>query len=172
MNYTSPRFGNYEFRFGRINVLLGANGTGKSKVLAEIRDWIAKAGGTKPVFIEGGRTIKLEDVLKLDAKNFQQYDRLESAIAQYERKRAKSLADRVFDALVVLEKRELQLKARHSDEVEVWAVGARSSDYPKRPPAPLGRLFELFTEISPQIVLTFDYEARRLSANKGGHPQI
>jgi ABC-type branched-subunit amino acid transport system ATPase component len=170
MQYISPRFENYEFHFARINVLLGANGAGKSKVLMDIRDHISKEGGSKPVFIEGGRTIKIEDVLKLDVKNFQQYDRLESAIAQYERKRAKSLADRVFDALIVLEKRELQLKAKHSDDVEAWHAGNRSAEYPKRPAAPLGRVFGLFTEIFPQIVLTFDYHARRLSASKGGQP--
>lgn len=150
--------------------MLGANGAGKSRILTELRDAIVKSGGTKPVFIEGGRTIKIEDVLKLDAKNFQQYDRLESAEAQYESKRAKSLADRVFDALVVLEKRELQLKAKHSDDVEVWQSRGGLGAYPKRQRPPLSRLFDLFTEIFPQISLSFDYQARRLSASKGGQP--
>ncbi len=124
--------------------------------------------GSKPVFIEGGRTITIKDVLQLDARNFSQFDRLESAIAQYENKRKVSLADRLFDALVVLEKRELHLKSTHSDLVEAWITGGKVGEYPKRRIAPLSRLFELFSEIFPQITLTYDYEARRLTAQKNG----
>jgi predicted ATPase len=145
MRYTSPRFSSHEFNFDRVTVILGANGSGKSKLLGEIRDAVPQSSpGAKAVFIEGGRTITLTDVLQLDAKNFSQFDRLESAVAQYEKKRSRSLASRVFDALVVLEKRELQIKSAHSDEVEQWAASDRQGEYPKRKLAPLARLFELF----------------------------
>lgn len=171
MEYISPRFNNHIFSFERINVILGANGAGKSKLLAELRDSIPKVrASSKPVFIEGGRTIKISDVLKFDVNNFQRYDRLDSAIAQYEKKRRTSLADRLFDALVILEKRELHLKSVHSDLVEAWESTGRTGDYPKRGIAPLSRLFDLFTEIFPQIALSYDYEARRLSAQKSGIP--
>jgi energy-coupling factor transporter ATP-binding protein EcfA2 len=74
----------------------------------------------------------------------------------------------VFDALVVLEKRELALKAQHSDAVQAWDIAGRSGPLPSKPRAPLARLFELFTEIFPQIALSYDYDARRLSAHKNG----
>lgn len=170
MEYTSPKFGNHTFSLDRINVILGANGAGKSKLLAELRDAMPNLrAGTKPVFIEGGRTIKISDVLKLGVQNFKHYDRLDSAIAQYESKRKISLADRLFDALVVLEKRELHLKSTHSDLVEAWESSGRSGEYPKRKIAPLSKLFELFSEIFPQITLSYDYQARRLSAQKNGN---
>jgi len=109
MKYVSPRFDNYEFTFERVNVVLGANGAGKSKFLTELRDFVPTTEkGSKVVFIEGGRAIVIADVLQFDARNFNQYDRLETAMAQHENKRAKSLAARVFDALVVLEKRDVQ----------------------------------------------------------------
>jgi hypothetical protein len=155
IKYRAPRFDGFLFEFGRINVILGANGSGKSRLLSELRDAVPGVlSGTKAVYIEGGRTIKLEDVLKLDAKNFQHFDKLESAFAQWDRKRTRSLADRVFDALVVLEKRELALKAQHSDAVEAWNAAGRVSPYPNRPRAPLVRLFELFAELFPQIALS------------------
>lgn len=169
VKYQAPRFNGFLFEFGRINVILGANGSGKSRLLSELRDAVpGLLSGTKAVYIEGGRAIKLEDVLKLDAKNFQHFDKLESAFKQWDRKRTSSLADRVFDALVVLEKRELALKAQHSDAVEAWNATGRSGPYPTRPRAPLARLFELFTELFPQIELSYDYDARRMSAHKNG----
>lgn len=168
LKYTSPRFGNFEFAFDRINVILGANGAGKSKLMMELRDSISRIiAGKKAVFIEGGRTIKLVDVIQFDMKNFQKFDRLESAIQQHERKRAISLADRIFDAIVVLEKKELQLKSSHSDAVEAWNSRGRMGDYPNRPTAPLTRLFDLFAEIFPKITLTFDYQGRRLTVQQG-----
>lgn len=167
MHYTSPRFAGHQFDFARVTVILGANGAGKSKLLAEIRDAVPQSSpNAKAVFIEGGRTITIADVLQLDAKNFNQFDRLESAVAQYEKKRSRSLASRVFDALVVLEKREQQIKSAHSDEVERWAASDRQGEYPKRKLAPLARLFELFSEIFPQIALTFNHQERRLIAQK------
>lgn len=88
-----------------MNVILGVNGSGESQFLSELRDAIpGLLGGGKAVYIEGGRTIKIADVIKFDARNFQQYDKLETALSKYESKRLQSLADRVFDAIVVLEK--------------------------------------------------------------------
>lgn len=168
MKHISSRYPEFHFNFGRVNVILGANGSGKSQFLAELRDAIPKIKvGKKAVFIEGGRTIKIDDVIKFDARNFQQYDKLETAISQYESKRLKSLADRLFDAIVVLEKKEMTLKSRHSDQVERWNSEGRTGDYPCRPVAPLSRVFEMFSEIFPQIALRFDYEAKRMSATKG-----
>lgn len=167
MEHISNRYPDFKFTFGRVNVILGANGSGKSQFLTELRDVIPKLKeGKKAVYIEGGRTIKIEDVIKFDARNFQQYDKLETAMSQYESKRLKSLADRLFDAIVVLEKKELGLKSKHSDDVERWNSEGRKAEYPIRPAAPLSRVFELFSEIFPQITLSFDYEARRMSAVK------
>ena len=138
MKHVSARNGGFEFTFSRINVILGANGSGKSKFLTELKDSVSSlTGGGKAVYIEGGRTIKIKDVLQLDHTNVGAYDRLESAMAHYENKRSVSLADRVFDSLVVLEKRDLQLKSQHSDAVEKWVEDGQKGAYPKRKQPPL-----------------------------------
>jgi hypothetical protein len=167
MRHTSQHFDGFEFSFGRVNVILGANGTGKSRLLIELRNAIPKIyPGAKPVFIEGGRAIKIADVLQFDPTNFKRYDRLESAQKHYNNKRNVSLADRVFDALVVMELSELQVKATHSDEVEAWHIDGRRTDYPQRGQPPLTRLCNLFTEIFPKITLNFDHTRRQLVATK------
>lgn len=169
MKHISQKYGNYEFVFDRVNVILGANGAGKSTFLQELKTQIPSLlPGTKAVYIEGGRTITIKDILQLDHTNVAQYDRLESALAAYEGKRVSSLASRVFDALVVLEKKGIQLKSTHSDDVESWVEGGQKTEYPKRKQPPLDRLFELFNEIFPQIILSFSNDARRLSAIKNG----
>lgn len=169
MKHTSPRYANFQFDFCRINVILGANGAGKSKFLTELKDSVATlTNGAKAVYIEGGRTIKIKDVLQLDHTNVNQFDRMESALAHYTNKRATSLADRVFDALVVLDKRDTQVKSQHSDAVAAWIKDGNVGPCPQRAQPPLDHLFELFNEIFPQITLTYDSHSRRLSAQKGG----
>ena len=169
MKHTSPRYANFQFSFSRINVILGANGAGKSKFLTELKDSVSSlTNGAKAVYIEGGRTIKIKDVLQVDHTNFGQFDRMESALAHYESKRTTSLADRVFDALVVLDKRDQQMKSQHSDAVAQWTEDGQVGPCPKRAQPPLDHLFELFNEIFPQITLTYDSHSRRLAAQKNG----
>lgn len=169
ITFASSRYGGHQFAFKRVNVILGANGCGKSKFLTELKDSAqALTGGGKAVYIEGGRTIKIKDILQLDHTNFGQYDRYESALTHYEGKRVQSLADRVFDALLVLDKRDGHIRARHSDAVVKWHEEGMQGQCPIRRQPPLERLFELFNEIFPQIKLTYESDSRRLSATKNG----
>lgn len=169
MKHSSARYANYTFEFQRVNVILGANGSGKSKLLTEIKDQASTlTGGFKAVYIEGGRTIKIKDVLQLDHTNVNQFDRYESAVTHYFNKRSTSLADRVFDSLVVLDKRDANLKSQHSDAVDKWILDGQKGDVPRRAQPPLEHLFELFSEVFPLITLSYDSQARRLSAQKHG----
>ena len=168
MNYISQKYEGFEFKFSAVNVFLGANGAGKSTFLNEIRDHFINQGEKKVVYVEGGRTIKINDTLQLSRQNFQQYDRLEQAKAEYENKRRYSLADRVFDALIVLDKQGQEEKSRHSDTVKEWIESGSKGDCPTRNQPPLDKMFEMFNEIFPLIELTFNTEARRLIANQNG----
>ena len=169
MKHVSPRYANFQFSFNRINVILGANGAGKSKFLTELKDSVGSlTDGAKAVYIEGGRTRKIKDVLQLDHTNVGQFERMDSALAHYANKRSTSLADRVFDALVVLDKRGTEVKSQHSDAVAQWSKDCHIGSCPMRAQPPLDHLFELFNEIFPQITLTYDSHARRLAAQKNG----
>lgn len=169
MKYNSPLFENYSFDFARVNVILGANGSGKSKLLTEIKNQAGTlTGGAKVAYIEGGRTIKIKDILQLDHTNVGAYDRYDSAVTHYFNKRVTSLADRVFDALLVLDKRDALLKGKHSDAVDRWTAEGQKGECPRRAQPPLEHFFELFSEIFPLITLSYDPESRKLSAQKNG----
>jgi ABC-type lipoprotein export system ATPase subunit len=166
MEYISQKYDGYKFDFSGVSVLLGANGAGKSTFLAEFRNHLQQQGGNTFVFVEGGRTIQIKDVLQLDRNTFQNYDRLEQAIAQHENKRKSSLANRVFDALVVLDKKGQEQKTKHSDDVELWMNSGKEGECPTREQPPLELLFEMFNEIFPLIEISFDSAAKRLKAKK------
>lgn len=167
MEYISKFFNSFKFDFERVNVILGANGSGKSKLLREIRDNVFHSG-QHPVFIEGGRTIIIHDVLQLDMHNFQQYQRLTEAEQNYENKRSQSLANRVFDALIILDQKEQVIKTKHSDAVEQWNQSGRQGGYPVRSLVPLKKLFQMFSEIFPLIELDYDTTKKQLIAKKNG----
>lgn len=58
----TSRTGERIVKFGRINVFLGANGTGKSQLLAEIKGKIGEAlPDYKILNIEGGRALTMFD---------------------------------------------------------------------------------------------------------------
>lgn len=168
MKYISQKYEGFEFEFSAVSVILGANGAGKSTLLNEIRQHFINQGLNNFVYVEGGRTIKINDTLQLSRQNFQQYDRLDQTKAQHENKRKLSLADRVFDALIVLDKQGQEEKSRHSDNVEKWIESGSNGDCPTRSQPPLDKMFEMFNEIFPLIELTFNTEARKLIANKNG----
>lgn len=168
MKYISQKYDGFEFEFSAVNVFLGANGAGKSTFLNEVRQHFVNQGQNNLVYVEGGRTIKINDTLQLNRQNFQQYDRLDQAKTQHESKRKLSLADRVFDALIVLDKQGQEEKSRHSDAVEEWVESGSIGDCPTRSQPPLDKMFEMFNEIFPLIELTFNTEARKLIASKNG----
>ena len=74
MEFVSNKLGNYKFEFPRITIVLGANGSGKSTLLREIKEHFPS------VYVEGGRTISIEDTVQLNRNNFNNYKKLRSDI--------------------------------------------------------------------------------------------
>lgn len=123
--------------------------------------------GKKAVYIEGGRAISLQNTLQLTNRNFNQYQDYTRARNTYEGKRQAKLSDRVHDALMVLERKELAIKAAHSDEVEAWNANGQNGQCPVREVPPLERLFELFHEIFPRLQIAYDPNAKTINVRKG-----
>lgn len=168
MKFLSQKHGNKEITLKSVNVFLGANGSGKSTVLNEIRDGVSSImPGKKAVYVEGGRTISLKNSLRLNPQNVRNYEDYDKAKNTYEGKRQQSLSARVYDALMVLERKELAIKARHSDAVDKWTTGGQNGLCPVREKPPLERLFGLFTEIFPRLQIEYDPNAKSLKVRKG-----
>lgn len=157
--------------FGRITVILGANGSGKSKLLRTIRDKHRSAFGPERTvtFVEGGRVVPIPAQLKLSPKNVAVYSNYASALRSHRKKRNQKLADRISDALFTLERRNEENKVAHSDAVDAWNQGGRVAAYPEREEPPLDRLFRLYADVFPNLSLTLD-ESRHLRAKRTGNP--
>jgi ABC-type cobalamin/Fe3+-siderophores transport system ATPase subunit len=172
MEYIAQSHGGYKFIFPRITVILGANGCGKSTLLRNIKQHCASNPGSgNAVYVEGGRTIKIEDTVQLNRNNFNQYQHYQTALNSYKGKRSNNLVDRVFDAVMVLIRQEQELKDKHSDAVNAWDLSGREGELPRREQPPLDRLFEQYNEIFPNIVLSYDKASGRLFVNNTNSEQ-
>jgi energy-coupling factor transporter ATP-binding protein EcfA2 len=166
---TLSRLPEEEFVFNRINILLGANGTGKSKLLKELRDRAPQLFGNRTViFVEGGRTIKLTNSLQLNRNNFQQYGTLQQANQTFQNKRKATLSDRVMDALLLLDRMGQEIRGEHSDKVNEWQKNGQNGSMPLREEPPLTKLFTLFSEIFPSIQLRLDSANKSITCIKNG----
>lgn len=168
MKFLSQKLGNLELELAPITVLLGANGAGKSSALQEAKANVAKiCPGKKVLYVEGGRAITLQHTLQLNAKNVSQYQDYSQAKKTYESKRQSRLSDRVYDALMMLERKELAVKAEHSDAVQAWHSSGQAGSCPTRESAPLEKLFQQFHEIFPRLEIRYNAVAKTIRAKKG-----
>ncbi len=153
--------------FGRVTVLLGANGSGKSRLLGFLRGNRSNDfGGQRPhVFVEGGRVVSLPNHLQLDHNTVGTHGTYQQALKQYNNKVGGKVVSRVHDALFVLERKGDEDRGRHSDAVSLWQEQGCKGPCPERAETPLGRLFRLFGSIFPTLKL--EYDRPNLSVQKG-----
>jgi len=151
----------FQADFRRINVILGSNGTGKSKLLQTLKEHVGQFGRTDVAFVEGGRTLQIPQQLRLDAKTFA-FSSLERAEKSHQQKRRSKLAERITEALFALEGKGSIEYRRHSDATELWASNGFKGERPARIEPPLEKLFRIFSTIFPEISLSFDEGTRSL----------
>ena len=161
-----------EFELSRVNVILGANGAGKSKALTEIKSNVPSLfPGKTAVFIEGGRAIKLPAAFKANRSNFSQYETLELAKSTHKGKTQSGISDRITDTFMLLDRKGEELTRLHSDKVTEWIRNGSQGECPQREEPPLSKLCDLFSRIFPQIILTFDHDKKSIICIKNeGQP--
>lgn len=154
-------------QFGRVTVILGANGTGKSRLLVFLRDHRRDAfGGDRPIiYVEGGRAVVIPEQIKSDFTDIRLFETHKQALKEHTAKRHLHLTSRIKDAIMVLIRRGEEDKAKHSDAVDRWIKAGKPGDCPERSEPPLDRLFRLFNEALPSIHLAYDHP--HLYARKG-----
>jgi len=151
-----------EFEFHRVNVIMGANGVGKSTILRNLSNDFTLNNKVK--YIEGGRVIRIShlgdhsEILSTHAK----------AEHNYRGQRGRNLQNRLFAALVRLEKKQDQLKIKYAEDVHRWNLSDRSTEMPEYPTPPLDRVFQKFGEIFPEIELYLDGPNKNLLCRKTG----
>ncbi len=156
----------FEGELSRVTVLLGANGTGKSKLLLQIK---GKLDSKKVVYVEGGRVVRPPDTLKLNRNNFNHYPNLVKTRQVYESRSPAALEGRIESTFMLLKQRGVSIKSSHSDAVMAWINSGEVGPCPKIGSEPLEDLFELFHDLFPQIMLSYDPRSEIISCIKKGY---
>jgi len=160
----------HNFEFGRINILLGANGTGKSAVLNKIKSSPHFfSDRTDIAFIEGGRTLSIPATLAMDRNNLG-FSTLHQAENQHKSKRLGKLSERIKDALFALDRKGDLEYRNHSEAVELWEGNGSKDKCPKRNETPLSELCRIFKGVFPEIELKFDPQSKGITCSKNGSP--
>ena len=157
--------------FGRITVLLGSNGTGKSRALKQIRGMTNSFGETNrpAIYIEGGRVITLPNALTYDYNTYNQFGGpYVNATSNYRSRRMLPLLERNKDIFYLLERRADAQKVKHSEAVTLWQLNSCLGVCPTAEPDPLKSLFTMFSEVFPEITLTIENTNKELLAYKNG----
>lgn len=162
-----PRF---HTTLSRVNVILGANGSGKSKLIKQIRDDRGSlAAGRSVVYVEGGRVVEPPKSVGLNRRNINQFQDLGKASTRYSTRREQNkLSERISELFVLLDRRGERIRREHSDAVQEWIDRGQPNNPPDRDDLPLELLFERFHEIFPSIQLTVDPDSREIACHQGG----
>lgn len=167
---TTSRTGDRRFEMGRVNVFLGANGTGKTKLLNELKGNVGQfLPDCTPINIEGGRSVQMWDSLELTPQNFGNFKTFDQIMTGFRGSRGKTITSRLFHALKALEQMGVEEKLRHSDAVVEWYKKGQEGDPPASPTDPMARVFEIFNDIFPAIRLSYNSSNRRLRCHKGSN---
>src|SRR5688572_29012568 len=99
--------------FGRVTVLLGANGSGKSKLMEALKSQAYE--GVRPVvYVEGGRTVAPPDSLGLKPKELRLYQSVSVSTATHQAQLKESLSSRVKHAFMLLDQLGQEKRLKHS----------------------------------------------------------
>lgn len=157
-----------EADFGRVTVMLGSNGTGKSRLLQILRSKKGEFWPDRPVtYVEGGRAIQPPTTVELNRRTVDQFRNLEAATTQLTSLKEGKLADRISHLLILIDQLGEKTYRDHSESATRWEELCRKGDFPEREEIPLDRLFRLFSQILPEITISTD-EGKQIQCIKNG----
>jgi energy-coupling factor transporter ATP-binding protein EcfA2 len=152
----------------RVNVLMGANGSGKSQLLNRLAGESEHLFGAEytPVLIEGGRVMNMPPDVGLSQRTMEVYANPTAARTNYRTTRRGTLAGRMQRTFVMLRALETEQKSTHSDAVHAWVLAGKVGPMPLRDTPPLERLKQLFNDVFPAMHLDLT-EAHQLYVKRG-----
>jgi ABC-type cobalamin/Fe3+-siderophores transport system ATPase subunit len=170
VNLVAGNNGELEFRarLGRVNVVLGANGAGKSKLMHRLsRTRPGAPGAGETIFVEGGRALKLPAAL--DAVSLGQHlSTLAGATQHHRAGRVQSLSSRINPAFLRLAHLSAIADSETADALRAWEIAGRKGEPPASKPSQLDRCATMFHEVFPDLDLCFDRESKALNVRRAG----
>lgn len=136
----------------RITVLLGANGSGKSRTLR----WLAQhfRDATNTIYIEGGRTVSLDErETPQEQIKFQSSDAVDKYYVQHKKI---SLTKRLRALFKVIRRRMELRRIDHSRAVGAWQASGGTGVCPRLEELPDEKLVRLFNEAFSEVNLESD----------------
>lgn len=140
---------------GRIAVVMGANGSGKSRFIQNVLNQLSYTN-KRLVYVEGGRTISIMPELTLNNGNLARHETESKAKHSFESRLKSPLNERVFDAFMYLKTIGIKNKIAHSDAVEIWRKSNHQNDVPLLDSDPLEDVFTEFNSILPELRLSLN----------------
>ena len=156
--------------FSRVNLIMGANGTGKSKLLL----WLAGNSATVfpgflPVYIEDSHIMQIPVDAQINQGTYRIINDPDQYLEeQYLNRRIGNLHERILHLLVLLRGLDEREKILHSDRVDDWNRSGRSGAYPDRKPSLQDQLCSLFSEIFPSLSLFMTPTPQLYCRREGG----
>jgi energy-coupling factor transporter ATP-binding protein EcfA2 len=151
----------------RVTVFLGANGSGKSRLLQGLRKTLIEQKERSVVFIEGGRAIGVPQGLQMDEKQLARFHNYGTASLQYKALQTGGLAYRIRDIFFLLQSFEDHERRVHSDRVHQWQTQGCVGRCPTRGEPPLSQVLRRFSEIHPDVQLEIK-DGKSFWAKKNG----
>lgn len=157
----------FEADFGRLNILLGSNGTGKSKILRSLaKNYKMFDLCSEVIYVEGGRALSVPSSFA-NNKMHQSLATLDHASESHQKKKAEKLSSRILDAIIALDKKGEAEYRYHSNAVHKWqSADSKEGAGPVRKELPLQKLSDIFKSIFPEINVFFNEDSKSISCIK------
>ncbi len=156
---------------GRINVVLGANGSGKSKflqALISLRSQVFPSISSF-VYVEGGRALNIDVNLTLSSSNLRVFAEPHNSRIQHAQ--TYSFSERLRQTFVLITALDIRDKGFFADEIASWQAQGESGPSPKASEFRFPRLVRLFGEMFPNLKLyTHSNGQLYISAGESEYP--
>src|SRR5947209_3894762 len=149
-----PNVPNVNTTCGRVSVILGSNGAGKSRLLAWINSYLSTQ--RKPYqYVEGARLVK--DVLasmRIEHNLWEAYGTPEKAENSYKQQRGSELSNRARHSLLLLRQRSEAQKRAFYDSLKQWDKSGRQASAPMERESALETAVRLYRDVFPYLNVT------------------
>jgi ABC-type lipoprotein export system ATPase subunit len=164
-----------EIEVAHITVLMGANGSGKSRLLAAIGVGKRPGFNAEPILVSGRRVARLPAEARLPRRNIGR-ENVGKFIGKFKPQTNEPFITRVTQKLRYLRAKDMVARGVHLEALTHWSDAGELGPSPKRKPYLLEAVFSSFSEVFPAIRITLQGMAEReegkrdlIVVEQGGH---
>jgi len=153
--HTANYFPNADFSCGRVSVIIGSNGSGKTKFLDHLIHSMV-VNEREFLKIESNRAIGIELLQPSLGAHYDNYGTPAKALSSYARERGANLSHRLkFSFLTLRQKTQLE-KETYLSALQEWDQNGRQTQAPTRPEYSLDKTFRIYKNIFPYLEIGFN----------------